>query len=56
MLIIGEKLNGAIKSVAEAIKNRDDAFIKDLAARQLEHRADYLDICACSPDGDADIL
>ncbi|MCR5694977.1 MAG: dihydropteroate synthase [Clostridia bacterium] len=56
MLIIGEKLNGAIKSVAEAIKNRDDAFIKDLATRQLEHRADYLDICACSPDGDADIL
>ena len=51
MLIIGEKLNGAIKSVAEAIRNRDDAFILDLASRQLERRADYIDICSGVPDG-----
>lgn len=56
MLIIGEKLNGAIKSVAEAIRNRDDAFICDLASRQLERRADYIDICSGVPDGDADVL
>ena len=56
MLIIGEKLNGAIKSVAEAIKNRDAAFIRDLAKRQLDQRADYLDICSGKPDGDAEIL
>ena len=56
MLIIGEKLNGAIKSAAEAIKSRDEAFVKDLASRQLDNRADYLDICSGSPDGDADIL
>lgn len=56
MLIIGEKLNGAIKSVAEAIKNRDEVFIKNLASKQLESRADYLDICSGIPNGDADIL
>ena len=56
MLIIGEKLNGAIKSVAEAIRNRDGAFIRDLASRQLDSRADYLDICSGVPEGDADVL
>ena len=56
MLIIGEKLNGAIKSVAEAIKNRDAGFVKDLASRQLACRADYLDICSGVPDEDADVL
>ena len=56
MLIIGEKLNGAIKSVAEAIRNRDGEFIRDLASRQLASRADYLDICSGVPEGDADVL
>ncbi len=56
MLIIGEKLNGAIKSVAEAIKNRDGEFIRALASKQLDQRADYLDICSGTPNGDADIL
>ena len=56
MLIIGEKLNGAIKSVAEAIRNRDGAFIRDLASRQLDSRADVLDICSGVPEGDADVL
>ena len=56
MLIIGEKLNGAIKSVAEAIRNRDEQFVRDLASRQLDSRADYLDICSGVPDGDADVL
>ena len=56
MLIIGEKLNGAIKSVAEAIRNRDEAFVRDLASKQLDSRADYLDICSGVPAGDADVL
>ena len=49
MIIIGEKLNGAIKSVAKAIQDRDAQFIRDLATRQLEYRADYLDICSGVP-------
>ena len=56
MLIIGEKLNGAIKSVAEAIQNRDGEFIRNLASKQLESRADYLDICSGVPAEDAEIL
>ncbi len=56
MLIIGEKLNGAIKTVSEAIKNRDEAFIRGLASKQLDSRADYLDICSGTPNGDAEIL
>ena len=56
MVIIGEKLNGAIKSVAEAIQNRDGDFIRQLASKQLEYRADYLDICSGVPKIDAEIL
>ncbi len=56
MVIIGEKLNGAIKSVAKAISERNDEWIRDLAARQLESGADYLDICSGVPDRDAEVL
>ncbi len=46
MIIIGEKINGAIPSVSQAIENRDEAFIRDLARRQAEAGANYLDVCA----------
>ena len=46
MIIIGEKINGAIPSVAAAITERNADFITDLATRQTEAGADYLDICA----------
>jgi 5-methyltetrahydrofolate--homocysteine methyltransferase len=46
MIIIGEKINGAIPAVAEAIEKRDDEYIRSLARKQVECRADYLDICA----------
>lgn len=46
MIIIGEKINGAIPSSAAAINSRDTAFIQDLAVRQTEAGADYLDVCA----------
>ncbi|MDR3295948.1 MAG: methyltetrahydrofolate cobalamin methyltransferase [Clostridiales Family XIII bacterium] len=46
MIIIGEKINGAIPSTAKAIQERDEAFIRDLALRQTEFGADYLDVCA----------
>ena len=57
MLIIGEKINGAIPSVARAIGDRDDAFIRDLARRQVGAGVDYLDVCAgTSPDQELDAL
>jgi len=46
MIIIGEKLNGFIPSVGKAIRERDEAFLRDLAVRQEEAGADYLDVCA----------
>lgn len=46
MIIIGEKINGAIPRVKEAIMTRDAEFIRDLAVRQTEAGANYLDVCA----------
>lgn len=46
MIIIGEKINGSIPSVGEAIAKRDADFIKDLATRQAEAKSDYIDCCA----------
>jgi cobalamin-dependent methionine synthase I len=46
MIVIGEKINGTRTSVAKAIKERDEAFIEDLARRQVEAGAHYLDINA----------
>jgi 5-methyltetrahydrofolate--homocysteine methyltransferase len=48
MIIIGEKINGTRKKVAEAIRNRDADFIRQLAERQFESGASYLDINAGS--------
>ena len=57
MIIIGEKINGAIPKVAEAIKNRDGAYISNLAKEQETAGADYLDVCAgTSPAEEYDAL
>jgi 5-methyltetrahydrofolate--homocysteine methyltransferase len=41
--IIGEKINGTRKRVAQAIQERDAAFIQDLAKKQADAGADWLD-------------
>jgi len=46
MIIIAEKLNGSIPSCAKAIASRDDSYIKDLAKRQADAGADFIDCCA----------
>jgi 5-methyltetrahydrofolate corrinoid/iron sulfur protein methyltransferase len=46
MIIIGEKLNGSIPSVAKAIAERDEARIRSLAKMQTETGANFLDVCA----------
>jgi 5-methyltetrahydrofolate corrinoid/iron sulfur protein methyltransferase len=46
MIIIGEKLNGSIPSVAKAIGERDETRIRSLAKMQTEAGANYLDVCA----------
>lgn len=46
MIIIGEKINGAIPSVAKAIAAKDADFIKNLAKAQSEAGAAFIDVCA----------
>lgn len=46
MKIIGEKINGTRKRVAQAIAERDAVFIQDLACRQAEAGCDWLDVNA----------
>ncbi|MGB6068083.1 MAG: dihydropteroate synthase [Desulfomonilaceae bacterium] len=48
MIIIGEKINGTRKRVGNAIQNRDADFIRDLALRQVQSGAAYIDINAGS--------
>jgi Methionine synthase I, cobalamin-binding domain len=46
LIIIGEKINGAIPSVAKAIAEKDADLIKNLAKAQSEAGADFIDVCA----------
>jgi 5-methyltetrahydrofolate corrinoid/iron sulfur protein methyltransferase len=46
MIIIGEKINGTRKAVAQAIRERDANFIKDLAKAQADAGGAFLDINA----------
>ena len=46
MIIIGEKLNGAIPSMSKIIEARDEEGVRDLVRRQVAAGANYLDICA----------
>jgi 5-methyltetrahydrofolate--homocysteine methyltransferase len=46
MEIIGEKINGTRKRVAQAIAERDAAFIQELARKQAEAGAAWLDLNA----------
>ncbi|MBI5031677.1 MAG: methyltetrahydrofolate cobalamin methyltransferase [Chloroflexi bacterium] len=57
MKIIGEKINGTRKLVAKAIAERDVAFIQNLAKKQVEGGASWLDVNAGThPDREADDL
>jgi 5-methyltetrahydrofolate--homocysteine methyltransferase len=57
MIIIGEKINGSIPSTAKAIANRDEAFIRNLAQKQTETGADYIDVAAgTSPELERETL
>lgn len=46
MIIIGERINGAYQRVARAIEERDSAYIQDLASKQVEAGAAWLDVNA----------
>jgi cobalamin-dependent methionine synthase I len=46
MIIIAEKINGTRKAVAQAIRDRDAAFIRDLAKSQADAGSAFLDVNA----------
>jgi 5-methyltetrahydrofolate--homocysteine methyltransferase len=46
MIIIGEKINGSIPSMAKAIAEKNEAHIQDLARKQAEAGANFIDVCA----------
>ena len=50
MIIIGEKINGSIPAVAEAIAKRDAAFIQNRAKAQEAAGATFIDCCASVPE------
>ena len=52
MIIIGEKINGSIPSVADAIARRDSEFIKERARAQAEAGATFIDCCASVPEAE----
>jgi len=56
MIIIAEKLNGSIPSCAKAIAARDEAYIKDMAKRQADAGASFLDVHAAVNDGELEVL
>lgn len=57
MIIIGEKINGTIPGVKKAIQEKDEAYIRDLAIKQTEAGAHYLDVCASTkPEIEAETL
>jgi 5-methyltetrahydrofolate corrinoid/iron sulfur protein methyltransferase len=46
MILVGEKLNSSIPRTHEAIKSRDEGVIIEMAKRQLDAGADWLDVNA----------
>lgn len=56
MIIIGEKINGAIPSVAKAIAEKNEDWIRDLAIRQTDGGADFIDVCSSVVDKDVETL
>ncbi|MBQ3301361.1 MAG: dihydropteroate synthase, partial [Eggerthellaceae bacterium] len=56
MIIIGEKINGSIPKTATAIAERDEAYIRELARKQTEYGATYIDCCASLNVGELEAL
>lgn len=46
MIIIGEKINSTLKAIRPAIENHDEAVIQELAKKQYEAGAAYIDLNA----------
>ncbi len=57
MIIIGEKINTSIKAIRPAVENMDAAFIQDVAKKQAEAGAHYIDVnCGTFPFKEPELL
>ena len=56
MIIIAEKLNGSIPSCGKAIAARDEGYIKDMAKRQADAGAAFIDCCASVTENELEVL
>ena len=56
MIIIGEKINGSIPSMGKAIAERDEALIREIAKKQTDAGADFIDCCASTNEGELETL
>ena len=56
MIIIGEKINGSIPSMAKAIAERNEEWIKDMARKQAEAGADYIDCCSSVEENEVETM
>ncbi|MDR3170056.1 MAG: methyltetrahydrofolate cobalamin methyltransferase [Treponema sp.] len=50
MIIIGEKINGSIPAIAKAIAEKDADYIRNIARKQAEAGAAFIDVCASVPE------
>jgi len=46
MLIVGERINSSRKAVQPAVESKDSTFIQDIAKKQVEAGANYIDVNA----------
>ena len=56
MIIIAEKINGSIPSMGKAIAERNEEWIKDIAKKQADSGADFIDCCASVEEGEVETL
>ena len=56
MYIIGEKINGSIPSMAQAIADRNADYIREMAIKQAEAGASFIDCCASVNEGEVETL
>ena len=57
MVIVGEKINTSLKGITEAIKSKDKEYIQDLAIKQSNLGADYIDVnCGTLIDTEVETL
>ncbi len=56
MIFIGERINAGFKEVKRAILEKDADVIRQLARRQADHGANYLDVCLGTASADVNDL